>query len=94
MSSYTFASPPQDSNTYAYDSKAFQGLHGLTKASFSVNHILDLEELPRNHAMFAQGPNVDTSHDMAVNMVGTGGPNPCIHISPTHTDEAQEITTW
>jgi hypothetical protein len=90
MSSYTFASPPSDPS-YGYDTKAFQGLHGLNRASFSVNHILDLEELPKNHAMFSQPPNMDTPHvDMGVNM-GSGPPtNPCILISPTHTDEQQK----
>ena len=102
MSSYTFASPAatdhglHNTNTaYPYDSKAFQGLQGLAKASFSVNHILDLEELPRNHGgMFAHAPNVDTTSpphgDLGMGMVGAGQNNSCIHISPSHTDEPQK----
>ena len=107
MSSYSFSGPPQAYNNN-YDQKsaaaaaaaaigAFPNLPGLNKASFSVNHILDLEELPRDHtsSMFANGPSSDTGpgpHEMGINLgvnnnnnnssVGGSQP-PCIQISPT-----------
>lgn len=102
MSSYSFVSPGADDTqvaaaAYAYETKAYHGYQGFNKASFSVNHILDLEELPKNHAMFANGPTTD-NHELAVNMVGGGGgvpgrptinnPSSCLHVSPTQTEEA------
>ena len=61
MSSYGIASAYYNPTTAAYYDPKYQHYSALSKPNFSVSHLLDLEELPReNCAMYA-------NTDMSVN---------------------------
>ena len=85
MSSYGIASAYYTPAAY-YDHK-FQHYNAINKPNnFSVSHLLDLEELPReNCAMYA---NTDMTHKASNHSGGPGGPGMLLHTVPDRPSPA------